>query len=274
MDERLQPLLPPGNPATAARVVEDLGLWDRPQTASARPRVMLNMIATADGRASVDGRSGAIGDPADRALFHALRATVDAVLVGSGTVAAERYGRIVADPRRRAERERRGLAPEPIACIVSGRLALDADAPLLGEPTARVVVLTASSASLPASGAEVHYVRAERGGRLDLPAALAQLAERFGVQSVLCEGGPHLARDLFAVGAIDELFLSLAPLLAGGEHSGQEALRILAGGTLAPPVELQLLSVSRSDSHLFLHYGVSARDRVSRETMPSSSLAR
>jgi len=270
---RLERLLPAGEPATVAEIVQELGLWSRRTPAPARPRVMLNMVSTADGRASVGGRSGPIGGRADRALFHGLRGAVDAVLVGAGTVRAERYGRIIPDPSRRAARQRLGLSEEPLACVVSERLALEADIPLLGEPSAQVAILTASQASLPATAAHVHYVRAALEGRLDLAAALTELAGRFAVQSVLCEGGPHLAGQLVAGGLLDELFLSLSPLLAGG-GSGGEALRILAGGELEPPVEMELLSVLRSDSNLFLRYGVPARGRVSRETIASSSLAR
>jgi 5-amino-6-(5-phosphoribosylamino)uracil reductase len=91
-----------------------------------------------------------------------------------------------------------------------------------------------------------------------LPAALTELRERFGVESVLCEGGPHLAWQLLAAGLIDELFLTLAPLLAGGEASGDEALRIIAGAELQPPRRLELLAVLRSDSDLFLRYVVGA----------------
>jgi riboflavin biosynthesis pyrimidine reductase len=270
----LSRLLPPDEPATVAQIVEALGLWQRAPRPPARPHTMLNMIATADGRASLDGRSGPISDAADRALFHGLRSAVDAVLVGSGTMRTERYGRIVPDAARRAERARRGLREEPLACIVSSQLALEPDIPLLNEPDAHVVVLTPSNASLPAVAAQVDYVRIESDGMLDLPAALGELTQRFGVQTLLCEGGPHLARELLACGALDELFLSLAPLLAGGEHPGEAALRILAGGPLQPPVELELLSVEASGAYLFLRYGVSARDRVSRETMLSSSPAR
>jgi riboflavin biosynthesis pyrimidine reductase len=75
---------------------------------------------------------------------------------------------------------------------------------------------------------------------------------------VLCEGGPHLARQLLGAGLVDELFLSLSPMLAGGEPAGGEALRILAGTELEPPVGLELLDVLSSDSYLFLRYGVSA----------------
>ena len=146
--QRLKRLLPPGDPASIPELVEELGLWRRP-AARRRPRVMLNMISTADGRATVGGRSGAISGGADRELFHGLRSAVDAVLVGAGTVRTERYGRIIPDASRRQERRRRGLSEEPLACIVSGQLALDPDIPLLGEPSARLVILTASAASLP-----------------------------------------------------------------------------------------------------------------------------
>jgi len=270
----LSRLLPAGAPASVAEIIDELGLWDRPSPAPERARVMLNMISTADGRATLAGRSGPLSDSADRELFHGLRSAVDAVLVGAGTVRAERYGRIIPDASRRELRRSRGLSEEPLACIVSGRLALEPDLPLLTEPAARVAILTASAASLPATAAQVEYVRAERGGRLDLPAALAELRERFALHSVLCEGGPHLAFQLLDAGLLDELFLSLSPLLAGGEPSGGEALRILAGDELEPPAELELLGALRSDSHLFLRYGVLSRARVSRETIDSSSLAR
>jgi riboflavin-specific deaminase-like protein len=255
---RLKRLLPPGDDATVAEIVEHLGLWERPTKPPARPRVMLNMISTTDGRATLSGRSGPLSGPADRELFHGLRGAVDGVLVGAGTVRAERYGRIIPNASRRELRRARGLSEEPLACIVSGGLALEQSLPLLAEPSARVVILTASHASLPATPAHVEYVRAERDGRVDLAAALAELGERFAVRSLLCEGGPHLACELLAAGLLDELFLSLAPLLAGGEASAGEALRILAGNDLQPPVKLELLDVLESGSSVFLHYRVSA----------------
>ncbi len=270
----LERLPPTGDSDTAAEIVARLGLRNPHRATPERPLVVLNMISTADGRASLGGRSGPISDRADRALFHELRGVVDGVLVGAGTVRAERYGRMIPDAARRELRRRRGLSEEPLACIVSGRLALDEDVPLLREPSARVAILTASAASLPAAAASVEYVRTVDGGRLDLAAALEQLRARFDVQSLLCEGGPHLALQLLEADLLDELLLSLSPLLAGGEPSGGEALRILAGAELEPPAELELLAVLRSDSRLFLRYGVLARERVSRETMPSSSLAR
>ncbi len=252
----LRRVLPPGEPATAQEAVEGLALRDRPAATARRPFVMLNMASTADGRATVGGRSGPIGGSADRELFHELRATADGVMAGAGTMRAERYGRIIrADARMRRRRER-GLSEEPLACIVSGSLSLPPDLPLLADPAARVVIVTPSAASLPASAASVDYVRAERDGRVDLPAALAELRERLGVRTLLCEGGPHLNAQLLAAGLVDELFLSLSPKLAGGGGSVDESLRIIAGAELEPPIELELLGVLESDSYLFMRYGV------------------
>ncbi len=269
-------LLAPGEQATAEEIVEGLGFRDRGAAGTRRPCLMLNMVSTADGRATIGGRSGPLGGRADRELFHALRAGVDAVMAGAGTVRSERYGRIIPDEGRRHRRRERGLSEEPLACIVSGRLSLPPELPLLASPAARVVILTAAEGSLPRSAAQVEYVRARRDGTLDLPAALAELRERFAVHTLLCEGGPHLNSQLLAAGLVDELFLSLSPKLAGGDATaGRRSLRILAGAEFDPPIELELRDALESDSHLFLHYGVrdSAAELVSRETMLKSSLA-
>ncbi|HEY2141963.1 MAG TPA: dihydrofolate reductase family protein [Solirubrobacteraceae bacterium] len=263
----LNRLLPPAPPATVAAIVEGLGLHVSSSRAHAgsplvipseRPYLMLNMVSTVDGRATVAGRSGPIGNRADRELFHGLRAAVDAVMAGAGTVRVERYGRIVPDPSRRRLRLERGLSEEPLACIVSGRLDLPPDLPLLAEPAARVAIVTPSAASLTESAAHVDYVRGGRDGQLDLALAMAELRERFQVRTLLCEGGPHLNSHLLAAGLVDELFLCLSPKLAGGDLSAAETpLRILSGMELEPPVELELVSVLESDdSTLFLRYRV------------------
>jgi riboflavin biosynthesis pyrimidine reductase len=270
---RIRRLQPPGEPASAAAIVEGLGLWERPAAAGPRPRVLTNMVSTVDGRASIDGRSGPIAGPADRELFHALRTPVDAVMAGAGTMRVERYGRIIREESRRTLRRERGLPGEPLACIVSASLALPPDLPLLGEPDAHVVVLTPSDAELPPCAARVDYIRTMSDGRLDLPRALCALRDRFAVELLLCEGGPHLNRELLAAGLVDEMFLSLSPKLAGGDPQDGESLRIIAGEELEEPRELLLLGTLEHDSHLFLRYGVSAFMRVSRETASSSSLA-
>jgi riboflavin biosynthesis pyrimidine reductase len=244
----LRRLLPSGDPAAVEQLLEEWGLWERPAADGAPPRVMLNMVSSVDGRATVEGRSAPLSNPADRALFHGLRSTVDAVLMGASTARLERYGRIIPDEARRRMRTERGLAEEPLACIVSNSLALEL-VPVLGEAAARVAILTSSAASLAPAAAQVDYIRSPPGGPLDLREAVRELRERFAVATLLCEGGPHLAC---------ELLLSLSPTLAGGPRSGGEALRILAGVDLDPPVALELLGALESDSSLFLRYGVSA----------------
>jgi riboflavin biosynthesis pyrimidine reductase len=142
---------------TAAQIVERLRPWDSgpatdPSPPSRRPRVFLNMVCTADGRATLGGRSGPIGNRADRELFHALRTAVDAVMVGAGTVRAERYRRLVREDAHRQLRRERGMEEEPLACIVSASLDLSPEIPLLADPAARIAILTPSPTGvLPAS---------------------------------------------------------------------------------------------------------------------------
>ena len=260
LEPTLKCLLPPGEPALVRRLVEDLDLAKRATAAStSRPYTVLNMVSTADGRATLSGRSGEIGGSADKALFMGLRTIVDGVMVGAGTVRAEGYKRLVRDEGRRAARRERGLNEEPLACVVSGRLALSEEIPLLADPQARVAILTASQTSLPPGcKAEVEYIRAMRDGVLDLSGAMSQLREAHGIHTLLCEGGPHLGAQLLQEGLIDELFLSLSPLLASGDATG-ETLRILSGPELEPPVSLDLVSVYEHDSHLFLRYRIQPR---------------
>lgn len=231
------------------------------------------MVCSADGRATLAGRSGGLSSPADRELFHALRLASDAVLVGAGTVREERYGRLVGDPGARRLRAQRGLTEEPLACIVSASLRIDPTIGLLASPGSRVVLLTPGDGELEGAAAQVSYIRRGRDGDCELSAALAELRERFAVRLLLCEGGPHLGAELVARGLLDELYLSVSPMLLGGDQPGAANLRILAGPALEPPAQLELLGAASAESHVFLRYGVVAPERVSRETTSSSSLA-
>lgn len=264
----LQTLLAAGEPMTAQAAVESMRLRALAADRGARPYVLLNMVASIDGAASLQGRSGGLSDPADRALFHALRAVVDGVLVGARTARVERYGRMIRDQDTRRRRLEQGLSEEPTACIVAGNPARLEGIPLFAEPAASVALLTCSSAILPAVAARVQYVRSELVGAVDLAASLGILRERMGIGLLLCEGGPSLALQLFSLGLIDELMLSLAPLLAGGD-----SLRMLDGAQLAPPVALELRRALCVDSRLFLRYAVCSGARVARETTLKSSLA-
>jgi riboflavin-specific deaminase-like protein len=243
----LRRLLPSAGAVTADELASAL---DFAAAAPAdRPFVALNMVSTVDGRASVAGRTAPISSVADRQLFHALRTRVDAVMVGAGTVRAERYGRLVRDPHRREQRAAAGLAADPLAIVVSGRLDLSCELPLLADAASHVVVITASDASIDGCAARVEYLRSSP---VDVRAALARLRAQHGVRSILCEGGPSLNGTLLAGGLIDELFLTTVGKLAGGAG----ALTIIGSSPIDEPVGVRLLSLCECDGELFARYAV------------------
>jgi riboflavin-specific deaminase-like protein len=213
-----------------------------------RPYLGLNMVSSLDGKATIEWRTKGLSTELDRRLFHQLRTQADAVMVGAGTLRAERYGRMTKSQELREKRIAEGLAPDPLAVIVSGRLDLPADLPLLNEPEQRVVIATGSDASLPGMGEQVEYARVGD----DLPILMAYLEETHGVRSVLCEGGPTLNSYLFAGGLVDELFLTLNPKAVGGAA----ALTIVAGRELVEPAELTLVSIAEGDGDLFTRWRV------------------
>jgi riboflavin biosynthesis pyrimidine reductase len=242
----LRPLADTSTVWPARKVVRSLGLRDDGPY-GARPRVVAAMIASIDGRTTVDGRSVALGHPADRALLRELRTAVDAILVGTATLRAERYANLLDDDQR-ARRVADGLEAQPIVATISRRLDLPTDIPLLAEPTARIQVYTEAGGEVPSLGAWVSLHRFALG-ELDVPAGLEHLAAERGARTVLCEGGPLLLREVVAAACLDDLLLTLSPLVAAGD--GPPPLR---GDALQPPHELTLRDVHRADSHLFLHY--------------------
>ena len=206
------------------------------------------MVSALDGKATIEWRTKGLSTDLDRELFHRLRTQVDAVMVGAGTVRAERYGRMVKSDKLRAARIDAGLEPDPLAVVVTARLDLPADLPLLNEPEQRVVIATGSDATLPDLGDQVTY---EHIGD-DLPLLMARLREQHGVRSVLCEGGPTLNSYLLAAGLVDELWLTLNPKLAGGAA----ALTIVAGRELVEPIDLEPVSVAEGGGDLFTRWRV------------------
>jgi riboflavin biosynthesis pyrimidine reductase len=239
----IERLHPPGPPVEADEMLAALRPWER--APEGRPLVLVNMVATADGLITIDGRSGPIGGPGDHAIFHGLRTIVDAVLVGTGTLRVERYGRMVRSDERRARRAALGLAEDPIALLITRSGDLPWDAPLFQAPEQHVVV--AGPAVVPEGvAARVEVIDA------DGPAsALRALRSLHGVRAVLCEGGPILNRALLTDGVLDELFLTVAPKLAL-----QDAKRIVSGPALEAPVEMRLLSVTRHEDELYLRYAL------------------
>jgi 5-amino-6-(5-phosphoribosylamino)uracil reductase len=213
-----------------------------------RPAVRVNMIASVDGATAVDGASGGLGGPADRAVFMHLRSVADVVLVGAGTVRAEGYGPPSLPPELRDARSARGQAPLPRLAVVSRSCRLDWETPLFRAGPRPIVITTeAAPDDRCAAAAEVADLVTAGREEVDLPAALEALGAA-GVPSVLAEGGPHLNRALAAAGLLDELCLTVAPRLVGGD-----AARILAGPALPQDgTALEPAFVGEQDGFLFL----------------------
>jgi riboflavin-specific deaminase-like protein len=236
--------------ATAGSVAELLGGFrPRERASRARPYTYVNMVATVDGRVTFGGRSAALGDEADLETLLELRTLADAVLIGAGTLRAEGYDRLVRDEQRRARRRAAGQAEDPLAVVLSRGLDLPWDAGLFAAPEQPVLVYTQARGEPPEVAAPVEVVRLPEA----TPAtALADLRAARDVRALLCEGGPTLNRALLAAGLVDELFLTLAPLVVAGEADRG----IVAGALLETPAELALRHVCRHGDELLLRYAV------------------
>ena len=239
-------LFPDPGITTVPDQIHELDLISSPP--AERPYLITNFALTMDGKATLHGRSGSIGSDTDTEMLVCLRTRVDAVMIGAGTMRAERYGRPVADPGKRGRRERRGLSQDPLLVIVSGRLDIPWDAPVFADRGARVLIFTTSQTDAPETLAEVRLVRHE--GTVDLAAALAYLRSERGVRALLCEGGPRLHAQLLDAGLVDELFVAHAPKLAGGEGPG------LAVGLSELERPLEVAWLLDEDGELFARYRV------------------
>jgi riboflavin-specific deaminase-like protein len=236
-------LIPDPAPVTVDEQLEAYRPWEQPH--DDRPFLAMNFAATVDGRVTIDGVSGPIGSDTDTTMLSRLRTRFDAVMIGAGTMRAERYGRLAKKQETRERRERLGLPPEPLMVIVSGRLDLPWDAPLFTEG-GPVLVFTASEAEPPEVASSLQVVRHE--GFVDVVAALRHLRREQGIRALLCEGGPGLHGELEGGGLVDELFLTIAPKLGGGD-----APRILEG-ELPAVAELELAWLLEEDGELFARY--------------------
>jgi riboflavin-specific deaminase-like protein len=214
-----------------------------------RPYTFVNFVESVDGRAAVHGRSGALGDDGDRAMFHGLREQVDAVLAGTRTLRTENYGRILGKPERRARRRAAGRPAEPLMCIVSRSGNLPTDIPLFTEPEARVAVYSPRALETEGLAAQVEVTVLDRD-ELTFAEVFRRLRADHGVDSLLCEGGPTVFGALLTEGLVDELFLTLAAkVVGGGDEPG-----ITAGPELDTPRELAIRWVLERNGSLYLRY--------------------
>lgn len=218
--------------------------------ADGRTFVRANMVSSVDGGATVNGLTGGLSSKRDKEIFNILRGRADAVVIGAGTARAEGYQTLPVQPEFADARAAAGQPAAPVLVLVSRRLALDADSSLFASGAERTVVVTCESSDERRRErlAEVSDVVIAGDDSVDITGALEQLAER-GLTRVLCEGGPHLLTDVVAAGRLDELCLTVAPRLVGGE-----ALRILSGSTVA--VGLTMTQLLEDEDELFARYGI------------------
>jgi riboflavin biosynthesis pyrimidine reductase len=205
-----------------------------------RPHTFFNFVTTLDGRAALDGTTRPLGGPADLEMLLSLRAAADAVLIGPGTVRAEGYGRLVAPDRRETS---------PPAVLISRRFDIPWEAGLFAAADQPVIIYGPADAPEPAVvAAPVEVVRLRE---CTPAAALADLRAR-GVRALLSEGGPTLFRGFLTDGFVDELFLTLSPLITGDEAE----TGLVSGGRLPDLARFAIRAVLRSDEELFLRYAI------------------
>ena len=246
-------------PATAAldddQLAECYAVTER-----SRPSVRFNFVSSIDGAATADGLSGGLSGKADKRVFDILRRLCDVVLVGAGTLRAEGYGAMRLDAASVQRRRASGLTDQPVFAIVSGRLDLDAASAVFTEAPVRPIVVTvgASPQTNKEALSRVADVLVCGEARLDAPVMLAEFAKR-GLRQVLSEGGPTLFGTLLEADGVDELCLTISPLIEAG-HAPR-----IAAGPLQQARRMTLHHVLVSDSSLLLKYRRTSAESSSAE---------
>ena len=221
-----------------------------------RPSVVAHFAMTADGKTSTRAFTPALfTSPADKQRLQEIRAGADAILAGRGTVEADSMSMGISRQDLRKERVSRGLPPVPLRVIVSNAGDLDpgwkiftySASPLVVFSTRRMPVQLRSAI---ARNAELFLFS---GRTVDLQKALEILRSEFGVKRLVCEGGGTLLRSLASLDLVDEICLTVVPVVFGGRLA--PTLTGLPGGFLEPPREFEIVRQSVLDGEYFLELG-------------------
>jgi 2,5-diamino-6-(ribosylamino)-4(3H)-pyrimidinone 5'-phosphate reductase len=241
---------PPAREVSA--IYEDLDLPPTGNREGARPYVIINTVSSVDGRTAVEGKASKIGSTTDRRTMRILRSKADAVMVGAGTLRAEKLS-LGLDPTD-------GVS-QPHAIIVTDTGDVPLEEHLIVESGQEVLILLSDAAPEKVvermrTLAPVMRVPADSTGGVDLQKALLALVAEKGVESLVVEGGPGLNHALISRQLVDELFLTVAPELLGG--TSDQTLTLLRGPTLPTRDRptLALVSIHLSGSELFLRYSL------------------
>lgn len=208
-----------------------------------------NFVSSLDGATQGgDGKSGSLSSRADKRIFRLLRSLCDVILVGAATARVESYQPVKHTEARAALRSSLGLAPLPAMAVVSRSLELDPV--LFGDDGAPTIVITTESSPVDRRRelAAIAPVIVAGETDVDFVVALEALAGH-GHRRMLCEGGPTVLRALVAGGHLDELCLTLSPVLVSGNQ-----IRLTEGSLLDPPPRLELRHLLEADGQLFARY--------------------
>jgi riboflavin biosynthesis pyrimidine reductase len=214
-----------------------------------RPWLFANMIASLDGATHVDGVSGGLGGPADRMAFRAIRAVADMILVAAGTARSENYHPITTTPEIATARATRGQADRPRLAILTRHLDLDLDGELFTAPEPPIVLTTDAAPAGRLRHAQARTTVLQfTGPRIDVRDAVVALGQ-LGARVVLSEGGPTLIGQLAVADVLDELCLTMSPMVVGGDAS-----RVTDATTPAIDRRYALARVLEQDSMLLVRY--------------------
>jgi riboflavin-specific deaminase-like protein len=227
--------------------LDDVAIGDHYSAGVGLPWLRVNFVSSIDGAATVENKSGGLGGEADRRVFDILRTLCDVVVVASGTVKAEGYGAMILDAASVEARVSAGLKPQPIFAIVSGSLSLDPQSRVFADAPVRPVIFTTESAPSNAALSRVADIVICGPTTVDPVAMVAELEKR-QLTRIHCEGGPSLFGSLLAADVVDELCLTVSPLLVGGD-SGR-----IAKGDVPDTRTMSLAGILQSEDTLLLRY--------------------
>jgi riboflavin-specific deaminase-like protein len=238
-----------GPQAEGTEIYGDLDLPGSGRGGPGKPYVFINMVSSLDGNTNMEGKASGIGTGVDRLVMRTLRSKADAVMIGAGTLRAEKLSLGLDDG---------DANPSPLAVIVSGTGDVPLESNLLRYAPQRVLVLVSGSVADTTSAnlghhAEVLSVRTTATGSLDLAFAIEMLRSEYTVERLLVEGGPTLNHALISHSLADELFVTLAPTLLGTDAVHTPTI---LDGPLDRPQSLRLLSAYLAADELFLRYAL------------------
>ena len=220
-----------------------------------RPKIHAHFAMTADGKISTKNLTPSqFTSPADKARLGEIRARHDAILAGRGTVSADTMSMRISSEKLCADRVQRGLPPEPLRVVISNAGKIDPLWKIFQHTGSPIVILstTRMPQKLRATLAPLCDLHLYESACVPLSAALSMLRAEYGVKSLVCEGGGALLRSLAAAGFLDEIHLTLAPVLFGG--AAAPTLTGLPGDFLPRPLEFRLVEINPLGDECLLHF--------------------